>query len=270
MKILSMTATFGKLANQTLTFQPGLNVIHAPNEWGKTTWCAFMEAMLYGVDTRERSTQTAMAVKEKYAPWSGQPMSGRMDIDWNGRNITIERRSKGRTPFGEFSAYETDTGLAVPELTAANCGEMLIGAERSVFARTVFLKLTNLPVDEDESLRKRLNALVTTGDESGTSETLAAKLKQLKNSCKHNKNGRLPEAETYRDGIAAKLTQLQTLQLQTQRIRQQQAILEERGGQLENHMAVLDNQENARQRERLAAAKVASAAADSRLAQLEQ
>ena len=37
MKIYSMTATFGKLENQTLTFQPGLNVISAPNECGKST-----------------------------------------------------------------------------------------------------------------------------------------------------------------------------------------------------------------------------------------
>ena len=40
MKIYSMTATFGKLSHETLTFKPGLNVIEAPNEWGKSTWCA--------------------------------------------------------------------------------------------------------------------------------------------------------------------------------------------------------------------------------------
>ena len=55
MKIYSMTATFGKLSHETLTFQPGLNVISAPNEWGKSTWCAFLVAMLYGIDTRERT-----------------------------------------------------------------------------------------------------------------------------------------------------------------------------------------------------------------------
>ena len=36
-----MTATFGKLENNTLTLMPGLNIIEAPNEWGKSTWCAF-------------------------------------------------------------------------------------------------------------------------------------------------------------------------------------------------------------------------------------
>ena len=40
MQILSMTATFGKLQNDTLTLNPGLNIIEAPNEWGKSTCCA--------------------------------------------------------------------------------------------------------------------------------------------------------------------------------------------------------------------------------------
>ena len=46
MKIRAMTATFGKLENATLTFEPGLNVLQGSNEWGKSTWCAFLTAML--------------------------------------------------------------------------------------------------------------------------------------------------------------------------------------------------------------------------------
>ena len=62
MKIYSMTATFGKLEHATLTLKPGLNVIHAPNEWGKSTWCAFIAAMLYGIDTREMPIDEAKAL----------------------------------------------------------------------------------------------------------------------------------------------------------------------------------------------------------------
>ena len=131
MKIYSMTATFGKLEHATLELKPGLNIIEAPNEWGKSTWCAFLIAMLYGMDTRAKSTKTALADKERYLPWSGSPMAGRIDLNWNGRNITIERRTKGRTVLGEFRAYETETGLEVPELTAATCGQTLLGVEKN-------------------------------------------------------------------------------------------------------------------------------------------
>ena len=239
MKIISMTATFGKLEHQTLTLQPGLNVIHAPNEWGKSTWCAFLVSMLYGIDTRERTTQTTIADKERYAPWSGSPMSGQIRIDWNGRDITIERRTKGRAVFGEFSAYETQSGLPVPELNATNCGEVLLGVEKSVFTRSGFIRLTDLPVTYDETLRRRLNALVTTGDESGASDDLAQKLKDLKNRCRHNKTGLLPQAEKERDQLQQNLDTLASLQQQAHDLKQQQATLESQMEALKNHQDAL-------------------------------
>ena len=239
MKILSMTATFGKLENQTLTLQPGLNVIHAPNEWGKSTWCAFLIAMLYGIDTKERSTKDSLAVKERYKPWSGAEMSGRMDILWGDRAITIERSSKGRVPMGQFRAYETATGLDVPELTGDTCGQVLLGVEKSVFTRAGFLRLTDMPVTQDDALRRRLNALVTTGDESGAADTLMQKLKDLKNRCRHNKTGEIPKAETQRETLEEKLSQLQNLQVQAQRIVQRQEAVKAQAAQLENHLAAL-------------------------------
>ena len=245
MKIYSMTATFGKLSHDTLSFEEGLNIIHAPNEWGKSTWCAFLVAMLYGIDTKERSTQTALAVKERYAPWSGEAMSGRMDICWNGKNITLERSSNKRVPFGEFRAYETESGLPVNELTAANCGEMLLGVEKSVFLRSSFVHLTDLPVTQDEALRRRLNALVTTGDESGASDALEQKLRDLKNRCRHNKTGLLPQAEAQRNDLINKLEQLQGLKVQGENIQTRAKALEEEIRLLKNHRDALAYQEAA-------------------------
>ena len=240
MKIYSMTATFGKLENQTLTLQPGLNVICAPNEWGKSTWCAFLVNMLYGLETRVKTTKTSIADKDRYAPWSGSPMSGRIDFSWNGRDITIERWTKGRTPMGEFRAYETHTGLEVPELTATTCGEMLLGVERSVFLRSAFLRLTDLPVTEDDALRRRLNALVTTGDESGAADDLAQKLKDLKNKCRSNRsNGLIPQAEAQKAELEGKLRQLQEFRIQSESIAQRQQDLLLQQQLLENHQKAL-------------------------------
>ena len=240
MKILSMTATFGKLSHQTITLEPGLNVIHAPNEWGKTTWCAFIIAMLYGIDTRERATTAFLPDKERYAPWSGEPMSGRMDILWQDKAITLERSSKGRVPFGEFRAYETESGLPVPELTAANCGQVLLGVEKSVYTKSGFVRLSDMPVVQDEALRRRLNALVTTGDESGTGDVLAQKLRDLRNKCRHNKTGLLPQAEGQRDALKQKLEQHTTLQAQLERIHTTQQELETQQTALENHRQALE------------------------------
>ncbi len=221
MRIYSMTATFGKLEHQTLTLQPGLNVIHAPNEWGKSTWCAFLLAMLYGLDTRAKTTKTALADKERFEPWSGSLMEGRIDLNWNGRDITIARRTRRRIPLGEFTAYETASGLPVEELTAANCGQMLLGVEQTVFRRAGFIRHRDLPVTQDEALRRRLNALVTTGDESGAADRLAEELKDLKNRCRYNKTGLLPQAEAQRDALEEKLAELQTLEERCRKIKLQ-------------------------------------------------
>lgn len=239
MKIYSMTATFGKLSHETIRLEPGLNIIEAPNEWGKSTWCAFLVAMLYGIDTRQQTTKTALADKERYAPWSGEPMSGRMELCWNGRDITIERSTKGRVPFGEFRAYETATGIEVPELTAANCGQTLLGVERSVFTRSGFIRLTDMPVTHDDTLRRRLNALVTTGDESDAGDKLGKQLRDLKNKCRYNRSGLLPQAELEQEQLRSQLQQQQELQEQITLLKSRQTQLEEEIRLLENHSAAL-------------------------------
>ena len=266
MRIYRMRATFGKLENQVLELQPGMNIIEAPNEWGKSTWCAFLVAMLYGIETRARTTQAALAEKEKYAPWSGSPMEGRMDLEWNGRDITIERRTKGRTPFGVFKAYETETGLEVEELTAANCGQMLLGVEKSVFTRTGFLRLADLPVTQDEALRRRLNALVTTGDESGAGEALGAKLKELKNACRYNRSGLLPRAEAELAALEEKQRELARLNREAEQIALWQEQTEKHLCQLKNHRTAIAYQkalaDQARVREAEQAVSVAVARRD--------
>ena len=239
MKIYAMTATFGKLNHETITLKLGLNVIEAPNEWGKSTWCAFILAMLYGIDTSSRSKRDFIADKERYAPWSGVPMSGRMDIEWNGRNITIERTTRGRNVFGQFAAYETESGIPVPELTAANCGLELMGVEQSVFARAGFIRLRDMPVTQDESLRRRLHALVTTGDESDSADDLAQKLKDLKNRCRFNRSGLLPQAEAEESVLRQKLEELESLQRQITAIEKRQEELRDYQSELENHKQAL-------------------------------
>lgn len=205
MRIYSMTATFGKLENETLTLQPGLNIIEAPNEWGKSTWCRFILAMLYGLDTKVRSTKQVMADKEKYLPWSGSPMSGKMEISWQGRDITIQRSTQGRIPMGKFQAFETDTGLPVPELKADNCGQMLLGVEQSVFRRTGFIHMNEMMITDDGALQRRLNDLVTTGDDSGDAQRLAEGLRNLKNQCRYHNSGRIPQLEQQQRSLREKL-----------------------------------------------------------------
>ena len=270
MRIYKMTATFGKLEAQTLTLEPGLNVIEAPNEWGKTTWCTFLMTMLYGLDTRAKSTKATLADKEKYMPWSGAPMAGRIDLNWNGRDITIERSTKGRTPMGIFRAYETASGLVVPELTAANCGQLLLGVEQSVFRRTGFIRQSDMPVTQDDALRRRLNSLVTTGDETGDSDRLEAELKALKNRCRYNRTGLLPQAEGQRKDLEEKIAELESMELHCRKLKERISEVKSWNDVLENHRDALLYADAEKNAARLAEARDARDREENRVNAMEQ
>ena len=166
MKLLRMTATFGRLEQETLSLTEGLNVLQMPNEAGKSTWAEFLLAMLYGIDTSEREKTGVLPVKTKYQPWSGKPMEGVIELEHAGRRITLTRTSTARAPLGVFSAVYTDSGLPVEGMTGANCGETLLGVPKRVYQRSAFVRQAGLGLTPDDELEARLSALVTTGDEA--------------------------------------------------------------------------------------------------------
>lgn len=193
MKILKLSASFGNLQNAELTLEDGLNIVTAPNESGKSTWAAFLTAMLYGMDSSARATKTSLPAKAKYKPWSGAPMQGKMELEWQGRRITIERSTKGRVPMGEFRAYETESGLPVAGMTGENCGEMLLGVGQSVLERSAFIGQGAVAVTSDAELEKRLSSLVTAGDETVSFSDTQKTLRDWRNRCRHNRTGLLPQ-----------------------------------------------------------------------------
>ena len=112
MQIEQMSATFGRLNGSQLDLQPGLNVICAPNESGKSTWCRFLQNMLYGVPTKERGL---LADKNRYAPWSGSPMQGRLLLRNGDARYTLLRETRRATaPMGDARLTYTGTADPVP------------------------------------------------------------------------------------------------------------------------------------------------------------
>ena len=210
MKIKSMTATFGRLERARLEPGPGLTLIHAPNEGGKSTWAAFWRAMLYGIDTRDRDKKGYLADKNRYQPWSGAPMEGEITLDYEGRDITIRRGPRGSTPFGFFSAVYTGTQEPVPGLTAANCGELLTGVGAEVFTRSAFLGDGNLSLTAAPELERRIAALVSSGEEDVSFSQAMERLKNWKNRRQVNRSvGEIPKLEGELEQVRASLSGLE-------------------------------------------------------------
>ena len=242
MNIISMTATFGKLEGATLTLSPGLNILTAPNECGKSTWAAFLTAMLYGIDTRERDKAGHLAQKTKYQPWSGAAMAGELRLEWQGQRITLRRFANRSGPFGGFEAVYTATGDPVPFLTSANVGETLTGVSREVFVRCALVGQGDTAVTAAPDLERRIAALATTGEEEVSYSATVRTLKDWRNRRQANRStGLIPQLEgelgqvrrTLEDTAQARQTQAQARQeLSGLQVRKQQL---ER--QLEQHQA---------------------------------
>lgn len=208
MRIKKMTATFGQLDGAVLELSDGLNLLEAPNEGGKSTWCAFLRAMLYGIPTKERDRLGYVAEKNRYQPWSGAAMVGVVELEWAGKEITLRRFPKGATPFGGFEAVFTDTGERVPGFTGENAGETLVGVPREVFERSAFVGQSSVSVDGDPELEKRIAALISSGEEDVSFSQTERKLKDWQNRRQHNKSGLLPRLEAELEEADALLARL--------------------------------------------------------------
>lgn len=233
MDILRLSATFGRLEQRELTLSPGLNVLYAPNESGKSTWGAFIRTMLYGLSTRERGP---LADKNRFAPWSGAAMQGRMDVSAAEGDYTLLRQTKrAASPMGEFSCTYTGTATPVAGVMAQNAGEVLLGVPREVFERSAFIGQNALAVEQDAELERRIAALITTGEEDTSYSQSYERLKKQLNRRKHNKTGLIPALEREIDDLYLTLRELNALEAQA---RQSQAALDE----LEHQAAALRQQ----------------------------
>ena len=196
MMIRKLTASFGKLENETLTLHEGLNVLYAPNESGKSTWCAFIRAMLFGVDSSARARSGYLPDKLRYAPWSGAPMEGSMDLNADRCDITITRRTKSKSaPMREFSAVYTGSSVPVEGLNASNAGEQLTGVSRDVFVRSAFIEQGTVAVTGSPDLEKRISAIVSSGDEQTSYSEADERLRAWQRKRRYNRRGFLPELE---------------------------------------------------------------------------
>ena len=267
MQIKRLAATFGRLEQERLDLAPGLNVIEAPNEAGKSTWTAFLRVMLYGLNTRDRSPG---ADKRRYLPWSGSAMEGAMDLSASLGDITLLRRTaRAGSPMGSFSAVYTGTSETVPLLTSTGCGETLLGVPQDVFERSAYIRQTGLAVEQSKALEQRITSLITTGEEDTSFTAAAEQLKRQRNTRRYNKSGLLPQAEEEARSLRATLGELESLTAAAARDRQSMDALREQLKEIEALLARHDAADQADTLRAVESARLDVASAHDRVKTLE-
>ncbi|MFR7892853.1 MAG: hypothetical protein ACLU38_00970 [Dysosmobacter sp.] len=88
-----------------------------------------------------------LADKNRYAPWSGSPMQGRLLLRNGDARYTLLRETRRTTaPMGDARLTYTDTADPVPGILAAEAGQYLLGIPREVFLRGAFIGQNALAV----------------------------------------------------------------------------------------------------------------------------
>ena len=96
---------------------------------------------------------------------------------------------------GVFSCTYAGTDTPVPDLDAAHCGETLLGVPQSVYQRCAFIPSGSMAINADADLERRINALISTGEEKVSFLQAENRLKKQPHQRKYNRTGAIPQLE---------------------------------------------------------------------------
>ncbi|MBO5198015.1 MAG: AAA family ATPase [Lachnospiraceae bacterium] len=137
---------FGKFQNKSITFAPGLNVIHGTNEAGKSTVHAFIRAMLFGLE-RTRGRVGKDDRYRKYLPWeSGAAYGGSMDLELDGKRYRILRNFHQNQK--SVSCICLDTGREVL-LPTGQITDLIPTLTESLYRNTVSMEQQKARTDSE-------------------------------------------------------------------------------------------------------------------------
>lgn len=166
-------ASFGGLKNKTITPHHGFNIIYGDNEAGKTTVITFIRAIFYGAGAK-RGADLSKKIREKYAPWNGEPMMGSVTFEHEGARYRIER-SFGKTE-RQDNATLFNLDLGTKEKVTESLGERFFGVDLEAFTRCFFIADGGKIDSGDGELSGKLSAIAQTGDEDISRDTVIKNL----------------------------------------------------------------------------------------------
>lgn len=200
MKLISCHVdNYGTLHDFDMDFEDGLNVIMHDNGWGKSTFAAFLKAMLYGYDNK-RSKDLSENDRKHYKPWQGGRYGGSLTFEKGGKRYVVTRTFGDTARFDTVSLREADSGRTVP---VENVGEWLFMLDSNAFKRSVFIHSNQLNNGNSGlSFHARLNAVLGEASDVGAYDAALAQIvKRTKDYEKTGNRGYIAEIQKKLDEL---------------------------------------------------------------------
>ncbi|MCH5583625.1 AAA family ATPase [Shimazuella sp. AN120528] len=183
---------FGCLKQRTIPFEPGLNIIHAPNESGKSTLLRGIYALLYGGAQEGKRVRREADWYAGFRPWLTEQYGGEIDYLLHDIPYRLVRNlSKGREQeqlINRETGEELQQHFLFDQRKERKIMETQIGLSGELFRRTAYITSYSdigLRFDKEEKkwqqkLAEKLNSLLDQGEEVELSVILGYLDDQLK------------------------------------------------------------------------------------------
>ena len=223
---------FGGLKDYVLDLGDGFNVIYGDNEKGKSTVMAFIKAAFYGTGKKTQAIENSPRVK--YAPWSGEPMCGRIYFEHKDKRYCLEREFRGSNATDKVTLTDTDSGIT--ENVASDIGNSIFGIGVDAFERSLFVGILPLAGSTDSTgqIESKLSNLAATGDEDTSFREIADRLTTAKEKLisKSGKTGSFVKGNEELSNLKERLSENETAAANKQKLNEEIAELKDKAAVL--------------------------------------
>ncbi|PTM59692.1 AAA family ATPase [Desmospora activa] len=158
---------FGRWVDRSFSFQPGINLIEAPNEAGKSTLINGLLAMMYGGKREGVARRQRTEWLEAYEPWQSSRYGGELDFILQGKSYRLIRSLHWEEEREQLIDLATGRDLTdtfpMDRRKDHNILEQMAGVPRSLFTQVSMMTAQTLA--GDQQVVERIRQLVSQGEE---------------------------------------------------------------------------------------------------------
>ncbi|MBE7036311.1 MAG: hypothetical protein E7403_03345 [Ruminococcaceae bacterium] len=160
---------FAGLKNYTLELKPGFQYLYGHNEAGKSTICAFLSVMFYGLPPKKSKDGIKGDGRLFYMPWGERYMAGTVYFEDKGKEYVLKRRF-GKTAKGDSCTLHSGADWTEIPIDAKTVGQHFFGMGADAFGKSLFISQLGAAFakGKEDELMERLSNLEKTGDEDAS------------------------------------------------------------------------------------------------------